>query len=137
MSANLLYFIAMLLLSAGYVYNHFVLVPKIKSLNNAHHFRQARNLNTELINLLSHYGQDLQDCLFDGDNYETTMANLQILQSNVYTTDTFKQLVGRQKVKRRHIEAIKASIDQQISMQLKIKVSFNVAMSRYKKSIAA
>lgn len=137
MSVYLLYFFAMLLLGITYVYNHFVLAPKLKALHNAIEFRQARNLNTELIDLLNTYGNYLQNSLFDGDTYETTMSNLQVLRSNVYTADTFEQLVGKQKIKHRHIDALRASISQQLQMQQHLKTNLSKVVNQYKQLKAA
>ena len=137
MFAYVLYFAIIMLLGISYVYNHFILAPKQKALHNANDFRYARNLNTELINQLNYYSAYLQDYLFDGDTYETTIANLLVLHNNVYTTDTFKQLTGKQKVKRRHVDALLASINQQVQMQQQLKVSLNSVTRPYKKLIAA
>jgi len=132
-----LYLVIMLLPGVAYAYNHFVVAPKMMALNNAHQFRRARNLNTELIDLLSYNDMQLHDSLFDGDTYDTTLANLQLLHDNVYTDDTYNQLVGRQKVKRRHIDLLQASIAQQMQKQQHIKASINGIMLRYKLTMAA
>jgi hypothetical protein len=120
-------------------YNKYVSTPKLRALHNANEFRHARNLNTELINLFSHYGNALQNagCLFNGATYEATMANLQILHNNVYTTEVFNQLVGKQKVKRRHVDALHASIAQQIQMQQRLKAKLSQVVGRQQKRIAA
>ena len=120
-------------------YNKYVSTPKLRALNNAHEFRHARNLNTELINLFCYYSDDLQSsgCLFNGATYETTLANLQVLHNNVYTTDVFNQLVGKQKVKRRHVDALHASIAQQVQMQQRLKAKLSQVVGRRQKRIAA
>ena len=120
-------------------YNKYVSTPKLRALHNAHEFRHARNLNAELINLFCHYGDDLQSagCLFNGATYETTLANLQVLHNNVYTADVFNQLVGKQKVKRRHVDALHASIAQQIQMQQQVKETFNNIIGHYNRLVAA
>lgn len=119
-------------------YNRYVSTPKLRALNNAHEFRHARNLNAELINLFSYYGNDLQSagCLFNGATYEATMANLQVLHNNVYTADVFNQLIGKQKVKRRHVDALHASIAQQIQMQQRLKAKISQVVGRSEKRIA-
>lgn len=135
------YFTAIVLLSILVVlyYKKYVSAPKLRALHNAHEFRHARNLNAELINLFSCYGHDLQHagCLFNGATYETTMANLQVLHNNVYTTDVFNQLVGKQKVKRRHVNALHNNIIEQMQMQQHIKANLNQFVARPKKRIAA
>ena len=120
-------------------YNKYVSTPKLRALHNANEFRHARNLNTELINLFSYYGNDLQNagCLFNGATYEATVANLQVLHNNVYTTEVFNQLVGKQKVKRRHVDALHASIEQQIQMQQRLKAKISQVVGRAEKRIAA
>jgi len=132
-----LYLVIMLLPGIAYAYNHFVVSPKTKALNNAHQFRRARNLNAELIDLLNCNDIQLHDSLFDGDTYDTILTNLQILHDNVYTDDTYNQLVGRQKIKRRHIDLLQASIAQQIKKQQHIKANINGVMLRYKLTMAA
>ncbi|OCX52691.1 hypothetical protein BEL04_14695 [Mucilaginibacter sp. PPCGB 2223] len=121
-----------MLLGIACVYNHFVIAPKQKALDAAHQFRRARNLNAELINLLSSHAERLQDRLFDGNTYDTTIGTLQVLHNNVYTADTFNQLVGRQKVKRRHVNALQASITHQLQKQQHIKANLNGMVLRYK-----
>jgi hypothetical protein len=136
-----IYFTAIVSLSilAMLYYKKYVSTPKLRALHNAHEFRHARNLNTELINLFSCYWDDLQhaDCLFNGATYEATMANLQVLHNNVYTTDVFNQLIGKQKVKRRHVVALHDNIIEQIHMQQHIKANLNQFVARPKKRIAA
>jgi len=132
-----LYLVILLLPGITYAYSHFVISPKTRALNNAHQFRRARNLNTELIDLLNCYDQQLHGRLFDGDTYDTILTNLLILHDNVYTANTYNQLVGRQKVKQRHVDLLQASIAQQLRKQQRIKASIKGAMLQQKLTMAA
>jgi len=109
-------------------------MPKVQKLNRAKQFTYARNLNAELIGLFWHNTTLLQNTglVFEGATFEDTLDKLQTLRDNVYTTETFKQLVGKQKTKGAYVLVLQQSIDEQIQMQQQIKAQFNKLMYRYR-----
>lgn len=141
MSDYIVYFAIIALTGIFYVmyYKKYVFEPKMQRLDLAKEFRYARNLNSELISLLWLNASTLQNTgkFFGGLTLEATINNLQALRDEFYTTATFKQLVGKQKAKRGHIDALRAGIVEQIKMQQQVKETFNNIIGHYNRLVAA
>jgi len=141
MSDYIVYFAIIALAGIFYIayYKKYVFEPKMQRLDLAKEFRYARNLNTELISLLWLNASTLENAgrLFGGLTLEDTINNLQTLREEFYTTITFKQLVGKQKTKRGHIDALQAGIAQQIKMQQQVKETFSNIIGHYNRLVAA
>ncbi|WP_448702763.1 hypothetical protein ACFGVR_10455 [Mucilaginibacter sp. AW1-3] len=134
MSDYIVFFAIMALLGIFYVmyYKKYVFAPKMQRLSLANEFRYARNLNAELISLLWLNAPMLENTglVFNGATFEDTLDALQNLRDNVYTTATFKQIVGKQKTKHHDIEQLQADIAGQIKMQQQVKDGFNKLIAR-------
>lgn len=141
MSDYIVYFSIIALAGILYMqyYRKYIFAPKMQMLNVANEFRYARNLNTELISKLWLNAAQLQNTgkVFNGLTFEATLNNLQAQRDEFYTTDTFKQMIGKQKTNRSQMNALQADIVAQVKMQHQIKETFNNIISHYNRLIAA
>ncbi|OCX52690.1 hypothetical protein BEL04_14690 [Mucilaginibacter sp. PPCGB 2223] len=140
MSDYVVYFSVLALLGILYAqaYKRYVFTPKIQRLDRVRQFRYARNLNTELINLLWQDAARLEyaGLAFNGATFDDTLDALQNLRDNLYTTQNFKQLAGKQKAGRAHVEALQQNISKQIQMQQQIRADYHKLLDRFNRMAA-
>lgn len=141
MTDYVVYFALMALSSICYAlyYKQYVFAPKMQKLNIANEFRYARRQNAELIDLFCLNSDILQNTgnVFNGVTFEAALTNLQNLNSNFYTTATYKQMTGKQKSKAGYAAALQADVIRQITIQHELKANFNKLMLNYRQFIAA